>query len=61
VSLVYIDTLLTEQILSEPDWMGQMGVNELRALTPLIYAHVNPYGVFRLNMTKRLQIESLAS
>ncbi|OLP18382.1 helicase, partial [Leptolyngbya sp. 'hensonii'] len=27
----------------------------------LIYAHVNPYGVFRLNMTERLQIESLAS
>ncbi|MEP1079584.1 Tn3 family transposase [Leptolyngbya sp. PL-A3] len=61
VSLVYINTLLIQQILSEPDWMGQMGVNELRALTPLIYAHVNPYGVFRLNMTERLQIESLAS
>jgi TnpA family transposase len=61
VSLVYINTLLIQQILSEPDWMGQMGVNELRALTPLIYAHVNPYGVFRLNMTERLQIESLSS
>ena len=61
MSLVYINTLLIQQILSEPEWMGQMGVNELRALTPLIYAHVNPYGVFRLNMTERLQIESLAS
>lgn len=61
VSLVYINTLLIQQILSEPDWMGQMGVTELRALTPLIYAHVNPYGVFRLNMTERLPIESLAS
>jgi hypothetical protein len=26
-------------------------------LTPLIYAHVNPYGVFRLDMTERLTLE----
>ena len=28
-----------------------------RALTPLIYSHVNPYGMFRLNMSERMHIE----
>lgn len=61
MSLVYINTLLIQQVLSDPQWMQQMGPNELRALSPLIYAHVNPYGIFRLNMTERLQIEPIAS
>jgi len=29
----------------------------LRALTPLLYAHVNPYGIFRLDMDERLPLE----
>jgi TnpA family transposase len=61
ISLVYINTLLIQQVLSDPAWMQKMGPDELRALTPLIYAHVNPYGLFRLNMAERLIIEALAS
>lgn len=61
MSLVYINTLLIQQVLSDPQWMQQMGPNELRALSPLIYAHINPYGIFRLNMAERLQIEPIAS
>ena len=34
-----------------------MSVEDFRALTPLIYAHVNPYGSFELDMEKRLPIE----
>lgn len=45
ISLVYINTLLIQQLLSDPVWMQKMGPNELRALTPLIYTHVNPYGI----------------
>ena len=41
--------------------MQKMGPDELRALTPLIYAHVNPYGVFRLDLAERLLIEVMAS
>ena len=33
-----------------------MGLRELRALTPLIYSHVNPYGRFELDMDRRLAI-----
>ena len=61
ISLVYINTLLIQRVLSEPEWMQKMGPNELRALTPLIYAHVNPYGIFRLNMDERLSIEAIGS
>jgi hypothetical protein len=32
-------------------------VEDLRALTPLIYAHVSPYGHFLLDMLTRLDIE----
>lgn len=61
ISLVYINTLLIQQVLSDPGWMQKMGPDELRALTPLIYAHINPYGVFRLDMAERLRIEAIAS
>ena len=61
ISLVYINTLLIQQVLADPEWMRKMGPDELRALTPLIYAHVNPYGIFRLDMAERLPIEGMAS
>ena len=61
ISLVYINTLLIQQVLADPEWMQRMGPDELRALTPLIYAHVNPYGIFRLVMAERLPIEAMAS
>ena len=34
---------------------------DLRALSPLIYAHINPYGRFELDMATRLPIEALAA
>jgi TnpA family transposase len=55
--LVYINTLMIQKVLSEKQWFDLMAPEDLRALTPLIYTHVNPYGTFRLNMTERLQIE----
>jgi hypothetical protein len=33
-----------------------MTADDLRALTPLIYNHVNPYGNFRLDMEQRLAL-----
>ena len=58
--LVYVNTLMLQQVLSDPRWMEQMGPEELRALTPLIYNHVTPYGTFNLDMDARLPIESAA-
>jgi Tn3 transposase DDE domain/Homeodomain-like domain len=57
ICLVYINTLMIQRVLTEPDWTQRMLPEDLRALTPLIYAHVTPYGTFRLDMNQRLAIE----
>jgi hypothetical protein len=36
-----------------------MGVNERRAITPLFWGHVNPYGTFQLDMTARLAFRAV--
>ena len=56
-SLVYVNTLMFQQVLEEPDWLERMPPEDLRALSPLIYHHINPYGTFDLDMAKRLLID----
>jgi TnpA family transposase len=60
VSLVYINTLMIQQVLAEPTWQGRLTPTDLRALTPLKWLHVNPYGTFILNMHERLPLEHAA-
>ncbi len=55
--LVYINTIMLQSILPDRKWFDMMTPEDLRALTPLIYTHVNPYGTFRLNMSERLPLE----
>ncbi|WP_414568022.1 hypothetical protein [Nostoc sp. CCY 9925] len=33
-------------------------LEDLRALSPLIWGHINPYGTFRLDLNVRLPIET---
>mgnify|MGYP003289973264 CR=1 FL=1 len=40
--LVYINTLMIQQVLTEPAWRHRMTTEDLRALSSLIYAHINP-------------------
>lgn len=54
--LVYINTIMLQSVLSDRKWYDMMTPEDLRALTPLIYTHVNPYGTFRLNMSERLPL-----
>ena len=51
--LVYINTLMLQQILANPIWLKRMQPDDSRGLSPLIYAHVNPYGNFELDMESR--------
>jgi hypothetical protein len=60
ISLVYINTLMMQQVLSEPAWQGRLTLTDLRALTPLKWQHVNPYGTFALNMNERLPLVQAA-
>lgn len=55
-SLIYINTLLIQEILSEKEFINIMKKEDFRAITPLIYSHVTPYGKFNLDMNKRIPI-----
>jgi TnpA family transposase len=55
--MVYINTLMLQRVLARPEWSGRPTVRDLRALTPLIWEHVNPYGRFELDMATRLPID----
>jgi TnpA family transposase len=54
--MVYVNTLMLQEILAQPHWRGRLTATDLRALTPLIWEHVNPYGRFELDMTTRLPL-----
>jgi len=60
VSLVYVNTLMIQQVLAGPEWHGRLTPVDLRALSPLKWQHVNPYGTFTLNMHERLPLEQVA-
>jgi TnpA family transposase len=55
--MVYINTLMLQQVLAQSQWSGKLTPRDLRALTPLIWEHVNPYGRFELDMAARLPID----
>ncbi|MFC7439594.1 Tn3 family transposase [Laceyella putida] len=54
--LVYINTLKIQNIIKEKGWLNHLTTEDLRALTPLIYNHITPYGQFNVDLDKRLPI-----
>ena len=48
--LMLINTLLVERTIEAHHLVAQFTTDDQRALTPLFYEHVNPYGVFALNL-----------
>jgi TnpA family transposase len=59
-SLVYVNTLMIQQVLVDPDWSKKMTNRDLAALSPLLTHHINPYGCFELDMEARIPIEAFA-
>lgn len=60
LSLVYVNTLMIQEVLASASWSGRLTEEDLRGLTPLIFGHVNPYGRFELDMEKRLPLADAA-
>ena len=60
-SLVYVNTRMLQTVLAEPAWHGRMTPEDYRGLTPLIYAHVNPYGRFDLDLDSRIDFGKIAA
>ncbi|WP_020500881.1 hypothetical protein [Sciscionella marina] len=48
-------------MLEVPEFHDSIGENERRALTPLFWSHVNPYGRFRLNMDTHLDLDATSN
>ncbi|WP_317985858.1 Tn3 family transposase [Streptomyces sp. 5-10] len=55
-ALVHVNTLLLQDILSEEKWQKRLTDTDRRALSPLFWTHINPYGRFELNMNHRLDL-----
>lgn len=58
VCMCYINTLLVQDMLSEPRWQSVLTKEDYRALSPLFHAHINPYGLVALNMNRRMNIKN---
>ena len=56
VCMVYVNTLIIQQILLQSHWQNRFTAEDYRALTPLFSGHINPYGLFPLDFSKRLSI-----
>jgi TnpA family transposase len=56
ISLVYINTLMIQEVYKDGDWQKRLTSEDYRGLTPLFYSHVEPYGMLQLDMTKRLAL-----
>ncbi|NEQ67973.1 MAG: Tn3 family transposase [Symploca sp. SIO2D2] len=54
ICLVYVNTLMIQSVLAQKHWDKKLSVTDLRAITPLLFGHVNPYGTFQLNMNYRI-------
>ncbi len=55
-SLVYVNTLMLQDVLAEPAWAEKLTPADRRALTPLFWSHVRPYGEVNLDLGSRLDI-----
>lgn len=56
-ALIYINTLMVQQVLSIGDWEARLTAEDRRGMTPLFHGHINPYGTFHLDMNTRLGID----
>ncbi|MGX1025334.1 hypothetical protein RKD38_000015 [Streptomyces ambofaciens] len=47
---------MLQQVLADPKWAKKLTDEDRRGLTALFWSNVNPYGTFRLDMDKRLDL-----
>lgn len=55
-ALVYVNTLMVQDVLADHAWSARMTPADRRGLTPPFWTHVAPYGEVRLNMDRRLTL-----
>jgi len=55
-ALVHLNTILLQRVLEDSEWADRLTTDDRRALSPLFWSHVNPYGRFTLDMGARLDL-----
>jgi len=55
-ALVYINTLMLQDVLDQPQWAQLLTPEDRRGITPLFWLHLRPYGDITLDMTNRLKL-----
>nr|WP_281262687.1 Tn3 family transposase [Nonomuraea fuscirosea] len=60
-SLAYIDTLMIQDTLAEPEWAEVLTDVDRRGLTPLITTNMTPYGTVQLRPDRRLDLTAPAT
>jgi TnpA family transposase len=54
--LVFINTLLIQNVLKDRKWFNKMTEEDFRGINPLIYGNINPFGSFKVDLNNRLYI-----
>lgn len=55
-ALVYVNTLMVQDILADENLAAALSAEDRRGLTPLFWTHVAPYGEVKLDMSSRLTL-----
>jgi hypothetical protein len=50
--LILVNTIMVERTIEEQGMLEKLSTEDLRAITPLFHAHINPYGLFQLDLEK---------
>ena len=50
--LMLINTIIVETTIEKEDMFKRLSVEDLRALSPLFYEHINPYGAFEIDVNR---------
>jgi len=56
-SLVYINTLMLQSVLSHPQWENKLEREDKRSITALFYEHINPYGLLLIDLNQRIPLD----
>jgi hypothetical protein len=55
-AVVYVNTLMLQDILDQSVWAEALTPADRRGLTPLLWMHVLPYGEVNLDKSSRLNV-----
>ena len=48
---------MVQSVPGDPGWASKLSSDDLCGLSPLIYAHINPYGRFEVDLDPRIDFE----